>query len=167
MTVKIRAASKNNSPVASILTLSHKKSMVYKYGCSDVRFHRFGGMALLFWNTIQQAKEEGFKELEMGRSDSNNLGLISYKEHWGAVGKMLSWAYPYSPHKIPGTWEKAILGTSVTRSRFKNGRQTLVPAYWLKNYIGKLISGIFNDVCRTTFVYSERGEQGNPCMFFT
>jgi hypothetical protein len=33
--LKIRMASKDGVAVASILTLSHKKSMVYKYGCSD------------------------------------------------------------------------------------------------------------------------------------
>lgn len=108
--LKIRIASKNDLPIASILTLSHKKSMVYKYGCSDARFHRFGGMALLFWNTIQESKEKGIQELEMGRSENNNLGLMSFKEHWGGVGRSLSyWTYPYSPHTTPGEWDKAIL----------------------------------------------------------
>ena len=108
--LKIRVASKNSLPIASILTLSHKKSMVYKYGCSDARFHRLGGMALLFWNTIQQAKDEGFEELEMGRSENTNLGLISFKEHWGAVGRPLNyWTYPYSPYMTSGAWNKTVL----------------------------------------------------------
>ena len=108
--LKIRVASKNGLPIASILTLAHKKSIVYKYGCSDARFHRHGGMALLFWNTIQQAKDEGLEELEMGRSENTNLGLISFKEHWGAVGRSLNyWTYPYSPHMTSGAWNKAVL----------------------------------------------------------
>jgi hypothetical protein len=108
--LKIRVASKNDSPIASILTLSHKKSMVYKYGCSDVRFHRLGGMPLLFWNTIQEAKDKGLEEFEMGRSSNDNLGLISFKEHWGAVGRPLCyWAYPHSPRTTAGSWENAIL----------------------------------------------------------
>jgi lipid II:glycine glycyltransferase (peptidoglycan interpeptide bridge formation enzyme) len=108
--LKIRVASKDDLPIASILTLSHKKAMVYKYGCSDIRFHRFGGVALLFWNTIQEAKDKGVEELDMGRSDNDNLGLISFKEHWGAVGKSLSyWAYPQSAPVTPGSWQKAIL----------------------------------------------------------
>jgi Acetyltransferase (GNAT) domain len=115
--LKIRVASKDGLPIASILTLSHKKSMVYKYGASDVRFHRFGGMALLFWNTIQEAKDKGLEELELGRSDSDNLGLISFKEHWGAVGKPLNyWAYPHSPPVTPGSWEKALLRQIVPMS---------------------------------------------------
>jgi hypothetical protein len=108
--LKIRVASKDDLPIASILTLSHKTSMVYKYGCSDMQFHRFGGMAFLFWRTIQDAKDKGLRELEMGRSSSDNLGLISFKQHWGTVGKPLSyWAYPHSPRTTPGVGEKAIL----------------------------------------------------------
>ena len=108
--VKIRVATKNDLPVASILTLTHKKSMVYKYGCSDERFHKFGGMALLFWNAIQEAKDKGFEEFEMGRSDSDNLGLISFKEHWGAVGTQLNyWKYPSWPATNSSTWQKVIL----------------------------------------------------------
>jgi lipid II:glycine glycyltransferase (peptidoglycan interpeptide bridge formation enzyme) len=37
--IKIRVASKDGRPIASILTLSWKDVMVYKYGCSDERFH--------------------------------------------------------------------------------------------------------------------------------
>src|SRR4029077_17355986 len=106
--LKIRLAYKNGLPISSIVTLSHKKSMVYKYGCSDIRLHRCGGMALLFWNAIQEAKDKGIEQFEMGRSDSDNLGLISFKEHWGAVGESLSyWAYPYTPNVTPGAWQKA------------------------------------------------------------
>jgi hypothetical protein len=93
--LKIRMASKGDVPIASILTLSHKKSLVYKYGCSDSRFHNAGGMMLLFWNAIQEAKDKGIEELDMGRSDVDNVGLTSFKEHWGAVGKpLVYWAYP-------------------------------------------------------------------------
>jgi hypothetical protein len=108
--LKIRVAFKDDTPVASILTLSHKQSMVYKYGCSDARFHRFGGMPFLFWQAIQEAKHRGLDEFEMGRSTIDNPGLISFKEHWGAVGKPLSyWAYPRSPHRNQSIAEKAFL----------------------------------------------------------
>ena len=94
----IRVAFKGDVPVASILTLAHNKSLVYKYGGSDARFHNFGGMPLLFWTTIQEAKEKGFEELEMGRSDTDNLGLISFKERFGAVATPLSyWVYLRRP----------------------------------------------------------------------
>ena len=93
--LEIRVASKDGVPVASILTLAHKKTMVYKYGCSNVALNNLGGTALLFWNAIQEAKDAGFVEFEMGRSDMDNLGLIAFKERWGASRQSLSyWRYP-------------------------------------------------------------------------
>lgn len=93
--LKIRVALKGEIPVASILTISDKKTMVYKYGCSDVRFNNLGGTALLFWNAIQEARANGIEELDMGRSDTHNQGLVTFKEHWAAERSMLNyWRYP-------------------------------------------------------------------------
>ncbi len=105
--LKIRLASKDGMPVASILTLSHKKTMVYKYGCSNVAFNNLGGTALLFWKTIQDAKERGFEELEMGRSDVDNHGLVAFKERWGASRKSISyWTYPKKESTEVSVWNK-------------------------------------------------------------
>jgi hypothetical protein len=93
--IKIRIASKNGRPIAGMITLAYKKTMVYKYGCSDADFHNLGGMMLLFWKTIQEAKSLGFSELDMGRSDMDNPGLIAFKDHWGANRSALKyWRYP-------------------------------------------------------------------------
>jgi len=108
--LKIRVVSKDDMPVASIVTISHKRSMVYKYGCSDTRLNRLGGMALLLWNTIQEAKDKGLSELEMGRSDGSNPGLISFKEHWGAVGTPLNyWRYSNRTGGAGPMWQKSLL----------------------------------------------------------
>jgi len=93
--MKIRVASKDGRPIAGILTLSWKDVMVYKYGCSDERFHNLGGMHLLFWTAIQEAKTDGCREFDLGRSESDNLGLITFKDHWGASRSELAyWRYP-------------------------------------------------------------------------
>jgi hypothetical protein len=80
----IRVAFKNTIPIASVLILKHKKTMVYKYGCSDAAFHNLGGIGFLLWHTIQAGKEEDFEELDLGRSDLDNPGLIDFKDHLGA-----------------------------------------------------------------------------------
>ena len=80
----IRIASKQGQPVAGILTLSHGKKMMYKYGGSDTQFNNLGGMPMLFWKAIQEAKQAGAEELDLGRSDCDNAGLIAFKEHWSA-----------------------------------------------------------------------------------
>jgi CelD/BcsL family acetyltransferase involved in cellulose biosynthesis len=93
--LKIRVALKGDTPVASILTISDKKTLVYKYGCSDARFNNLGGTVLLFWQAIQEAKANGIEELDMGRSDTHNQGLATFKEHWGAKRSIVNyWRYP-------------------------------------------------------------------------
>lgn len=89
--LKIRVASKDGVPLASILTISHRRTLVYKYGCSDSKFHNLGGMALVLWNAIQDGKKSGTLEFDLGRSDATNAGLIAFKENWG--GKPCSLDY--------------------------------------------------------------------------
>src|ERR1035441_4599930 len=108
--IKIRVASKGDVPVASILTLSHKKSMVYKYGGSIASLNKLGGMAFLFWKTIQEAKDEGIEELDLGRSNIDNEGLIAFKEHWRAARTTLSyWRYPRGPLVPQSAWRQTLL----------------------------------------------------------
>jgi hypothetical protein len=82
---KIRMASKDGRPVASIVTLRHRNTLVYKYGCSDQRFNKWGGTQLLLWNAIQEAKNDDLSEFDMGRSDCENPGLAVFKDRWGAA----------------------------------------------------------------------------------
>jgi CelD/BcsL family acetyltransferase involved in cellulose biosynthesis len=108
--LKIRVATKDGLPIAGILTLNHKKTMVYKYAGSDAEFHNLGGMAFLFWKAIQEAQYKGLEQFEMGRSDSDNHGLITFKEHWGATGTELHyWKYTRKPGQDADSWEKSVL----------------------------------------------------------
>ena len=83
--IKIRVASKDGRPVASIVTLRYKQGLVYKYGCSNQNFNSLGGMQFLLWHAIQEAKNDHFSEFDMGRSDCENIGLIAFKDRWGAA----------------------------------------------------------------------------------
>jgi hypothetical protein len=91
----IRLVSKDHVPVAAILTLSHKTTLTYKYGCSDERFHNLGGTPFLLWKTIQEGKNQGMDELDLGRSELTHAGLVQFKNRLGAVKTMLPyWRYP-------------------------------------------------------------------------
>jgi lipid II:glycine glycyltransferase (peptidoglycan interpeptide bridge formation enzyme) len=81
----IRLASKGGRPIASILTLLHKKMLVYKYGCSDAALHKLGAMPMLFWKAVQEEKGRGAEEFDLGRSAIGNSGLTVFKQHLGAV----------------------------------------------------------------------------------
>jgi lipid II:glycine glycyltransferase (peptidoglycan interpeptide bridge formation enzyme) len=95
--VTIHMLSKSDIPVASIVTLKYKRSIVYKYGCSDTRFNNIGATPLLFWKLIQQAKVENVQTLDLGRSSYEDRGLIAFKEHLGAVSSELA----YYRNRIP------------------------------------------------------------------
>jgi CelD/BcsL family acetyltransferase involved in cellulose biosynthesis len=88
----IHLASKDGASVAGLLTLSYRKTMVYKYGGSDATQHRLGGMPFLFWRAIQDAQARGIEELDLGRSDLDQPGLIAFKEHLGARRRSLTYS---------------------------------------------------------------------------
>lgn len=91
----IHIASKAGRPVAGILTLSFKNTMVYKYGGSDAAEHSLGGMPFLFWRAIEAAQAEGVETLDLGRSDLDQPGLLAFKDHLGAARTTLTYcAWP-------------------------------------------------------------------------
>ena len=93
--VCIRVAYKDDQPVAGILTIDHGKRIYYKYGASDAAFNKLGATPMLFWQAIQAAKAAGMEELDLGRSDLDNPGLIRFKERWSAEGELLTtWRAP-------------------------------------------------------------------------
>lgn len=112
----IRLVSKDGQPIASILTLSFKNSLVYKYGCSDAKYHNCGGMPLLFWKTIQEAKELGVHELDLGRSEVGNEGLIEFKGHLGATRSRLAYLRieRQLSHPVLKDWKVRFLRKAVT-----------------------------------------------------
>jgi lipid II:glycine glycyltransferase (peptidoglycan interpeptide bridge formation enzyme) len=102
--LKIRLATKDGHLAAGILTIRSKSTMTYKYGCSDPRFHKFGSMQLLIWKAIQDAKENGLSEFDMGRTDWSNEGLLTFKDHWGGKRSTLL----YFRHPAPKSQPSAV-----------------------------------------------------------
>jgi hypothetical protein len=99
---KIGVALLNDRPIASILTLKYKDAVVYKYGGSDAGSHSLGAMPYLFWQIIQEAKAEGGKELDLGRSDLDGVGLIAFKDHMGATRRSLHYYRHPAQFATPG-----------------------------------------------------------------
>jgi CelD/BcsL family acetyltransferase involved in cellulose biosynthesis len=87
--LKVRVALKDGKQIAAMITIRHKDTLTYKYGCSDVLFNRLGCMHLLFWNAIQEAKFSGLRFLDFGRTDADQQGLITFKNRWGAAQSVL------------------------------------------------------------------------------
>jgi hypothetical protein len=90
-TLQIRVARQSGTPVAAMLSLKHRKTVVYKYGCSDERKHNLGSVPFLFWNLIQESKVQGAEQLDLGRSDWDQPSLILFKDRLGASKRSLSY----------------------------------------------------------------------------
>jgi hypothetical protein len=104
---RIRVVSKDGVPVASMITISHGRSMIYKYGCSDERYNNLAGNTFLFWRAIRDAKECGAQVFDMGRSDLDNHGLINFKSNWGTVNSRLTyWRFPKLSSAKKADWLK-------------------------------------------------------------
>jgi hypothetical protein len=81
----VRIAKRGDRPVAGVLTLRHRDTMVYKYAASDAAHHKLGGMHLVMWKLIQDARSKGCVSLDLGRSNEDDLGLLTFKDRWGAA----------------------------------------------------------------------------------
>jgi hypothetical protein len=91
----IRLARREGVPIAAMLSLSHRSSVIYKYGCSDERFHNLGAIPFLFWKLIEESKTLKAETIDFGRSDLNNEGLVTFKERFGTSKRMLTYyRYP-------------------------------------------------------------------------
>jgi hypothetical protein len=95
--LEIRVAYKNENPIAAILTLRFRRIGYFKYGCSDAQFHRFGATPWLLWRAIAAAKASGATEFDMGRTQEDNPGLLTFKNHWVSRHKRLVY------RRFPGT----------------------------------------------------------------
>jgi hypothetical protein len=89
--LQIRVARKDGRPIASILTLKHRRLVIYKYGCSDEKAHNLGGVPFLFWKLIAESKVEAAETLDFGRSDLENEGLIRFKSEFNAPQRVLTY----------------------------------------------------------------------------
>jgi len=90
--LKIRVAFLDHQPVAAIITIRHKSTLVYKYGASDPRYRNLGSMHLLLWTSIREAKDCRLGSFDLGRSDLYQRGLAIFKSRWGAAQSTLSYS---------------------------------------------------------------------------
>ena len=97
--------------------------MTYKYGCSDSRFHKLGPMQLLIWKAIQEAKGAGLLEFDLGRTDCNNEGLLTFKDRLGGARSTLT--YQRYPAPIQQGAESASMG--IAKSLIALAPRSLLP----------------------------------------
>jgi len=107
----VRVAHKDGRPVAALLTLRFKETVVYKYGCSDERYHNLAGIPWLFWKVIEESKAEGAKLLDFGRTDFEHDSLRRFKDQFGAGSQQITY------FRYPARAAKAINTTNLSKLR--------------------------------------------------
>ena len=88
---EIRIARKDGKAVAAIVTLRHRRTITYKYGCSDEQQHHLAGMPFLFWKVISESKAENAEQLDFGRTEPGNEGLLRFKDQFGTTRKLITY----------------------------------------------------------------------------
>lgn len=109
--LEMRVTYKGALPIAALLTLRFRNTIYYKYGCSNSEFHNLGAMPALLWRTIQESKAAGSEDFDLGRTESQNKGLIAFKNHWVREHtRLVYWRYPCPDSLVLGEdWKLRIL----------------------------------------------------------
>jgi CelD/BcsL family acetyltransferase involved in cellulose biosynthesis len=71
--------------VAGAVFLAWNGTLLYKFSASDHRYWQLRPNNLVLWTAIRWACENGLREMDFGRTESDNSGLRAFKKGWGAV----------------------------------------------------------------------------------
>lgn len=82
-------AYKDNECIAGSVFLNWQKTLIYKYGASNLAGRNLGANQLVMWSAIRWGCENGYQLFDMGKTNNHNTGLRQFKSRWGAVEKPL------------------------------------------------------------------------------
>jgi len=99
---KIVTVNQINNPIAAIFLLKFKETIIYGWGASLEEYLHLSPNYLLFWETIKNSCETGFRFFDFGRSQLDT-GVYKFKEGWGAEPKKLYYQYYLLKNKILDT----------------------------------------------------------------
>jgi len=78
-------------PIASAMFLLFGEKAVYKYGASDLKYQNVRANNLVMWEAIRSCCRSALRNLSLGRSEPENLGLIRFKSGWGALERKINY----------------------------------------------------------------------------
>ena len=74
----------NGKSIASAVFLLIGQKALFKYGASLFEYQNLRPNNLLMWESIKYIKDQGFSELNFGRTELENIGLRRFKLGWGS-----------------------------------------------------------------------------------
>jgi len=109
--LQIRLLLRGGQPIAAVLTLRWKNTVVDKYSCSHAQGNNLGCIPLLLWRVIEQAKKIGINTFDLGRSDCEGTGLVEFKDRWGSQRAELKyWRLPSQSVSTRDDWKLRVAG---------------------------------------------------------
>jgi CelD/BcsL family acetyltransferase involved in cellulose biosynthesis len=102
--------------VAGIVLLHAGRTVVYKYGASDVAAWRARPNNVLFAEAIRWSAEAGYVRFDFGRSDFADEGLRAFKRGWGAAELPLVYSSLREGEVAGGDGGGRLLGEVIRRS---------------------------------------------------
>jgi len=79
----------NNEAIAAAIFLNWNRKLIYKYGASNHTHWDKRPNNLIFSDVIRWAYENGYPEVDFGRTGRENIGLRNFKKGWGTEEKPL------------------------------------------------------------------------------
>lgn len=93
--MQILLAEHEGHPIAGMVLFAAGTTVRYAYGASDEQYLHLAPNNLLMWHAITWGCTHGYQALDMGRTATDNEGLMEFKRRWGATQEPLP--YYYSP----------------------------------------------------------------------
>lgn len=88
----ILLAYKDEKCIAGAVFLNWNKTLVYKYSASIEIARQLHAMDILLWTAIQWGCENGYSQLDLGRTEIENTNLRTFKDRWGAEEAPLTYS---------------------------------------------------------------------------
>ena len=79
--------------IAGMILLASGTTVRYAYGASDEHYLSLAPNNLLLWTAITWGGTHGYQTLDLGRTASENEGLMEFKRRWGAIQEPLPYYY--------------------------------------------------------------------------
>jgi len=106
----ILLAYQDNECIAGAVFLKWNKTLIYKYSATIKNARQLHAIDLILWTAIQWGCKNGYKWMDMGRTDNKDEGLKYFKKRWGAEEIPLDYCIISENIRRPssGTWMKKV-----------------------------------------------------------
>jgi CelD/BcsL family acetyltransferase involved in cellulose biosynthesis len=91
----ISIATIEGKAIAASVFLHYKDMIYHKFNASDETYLHLSANPGILWDAIRWGCEQGYRVVDLGRSDLDGEGLIKYKRGWGAEESALQY------HRMP------------------------------------------------------------------